>query len=94
MPRSFAFGVYPGCVLNRAKLYPSVSRSTKATMEYRILRFGFASGKYVPKDGTSPSRPVKKDFSGGRDGGRQGNAGLPKPRAEPEIAQACESRLP
>ncbi len=45
MPRSFAFGVYPGCVLNPAKLYPSVSGSTEATMEYRTLRLDFASGK-------------------------------------------------
>lgn len=50
MPRSFAFGVYPGCVPNPAKLYPSVSGSTEATMEYRTLRFGFASGKMHPKN--------------------------------------------
>ena len=50
MPRSFAFGVYPGCVLNPAKLYPSLSGSTEATMEHRTLRFGFASGKMHPKN--------------------------------------------
>lgn len=45
MPRSFAFGVYPGCVLNSAKLYPSVSGSTEATMEYRTARVDFATDK-------------------------------------------------
>ena len=50
MPRSFAFGVYPGCVLNPAKLYPSVSGSTEATIEYRTPRFDFGSGKMHPKN--------------------------------------------
>ncbi len=45
MPRCFAFGVYPGCVLNPGKLYPSVSGSTEATMEYRTTRFDFAIDK-------------------------------------------------
>ncbi len=55
MPRSYAFGVYPGCVLNSAKLYPSVSGSTEATMEYRTARVDFATDKMqAPNSGTCP----------------------------------------
>lgn len=94
MPRSFAFGVYPGCVLNRVKLYLSVSGSTEATIEYRTPRFDFGSGKMHPKNmelGRVASEEEFLENLGVRDEAMRGCQALRRPL---EMARAYEIPLP
>ena len=94
MPRSFAFGVYPGCVLNPAKLYPSLSGSTEATMEHRTLRFGFASGKMHAKNMELGRVASEEEFLENLGVGDEAMRAA-KPCGDPiEMARACEVPLP